>query len=37
MRIMREDHDKTSLASRRPGSEVRHHPALASIAARRAP
>ena len=33
MRIMREDHDKTSLASRRPGSEVRRHPALASTGA----
>jgi hypothetical protein len=28
MRIMCEDYDKTSLASRQPGSEVRHHPAL---------
>jgi hypothetical protein len=26
---MREDYDKTSLASRQPDSEVRHHPALA--------
>jgi hypothetical protein len=28
MRIVREDCDKTSLASRQPASEVRHHPAL---------
>jgi len=28
MRIMREDYDKTSLASPSTGSEVRHHPAL---------
>ena len=35
MRIMREDYDKTSLASRQPGSEVWHHPAFASTPARR--
>ena len=35
---MREDHDKTSLAFRRPGSEVHRHPALASTRQRgRAP
>ena len=37
MRIMLENCDKTSLESRQPGGEIRHHPALASTAERRAP